>query len=245
MLKNKYDEKRFFEKYMAKPRSLKGLAEAGEWHIFQKMLPDFNGKKVLDVGCGLGWHCKYAADKGAVQVVGIDGSEKMLNAAAERNPSPKIIYKKMPAELINFPGQSFDIVISSLVLHYIENIPALFNKLSQVLVSGGEFVFSAEHPVFTAEGSECWFCDEKGKILHWPVDRYYEEGIRETVFIEEKVYKYHRTLTTYLNSLIQNGFEILEFQESWPSAEKVKTQPEIFADEFRRPMMFMVKARKR
>lgn len=245
MLKNKYDESVFFEKYLAKPRSTFGLQGAGEWHIFQKMLPDFKGKKVLDVGCGLGWHCKYAADNGAAEVLGIDGSEKMLTAAAEKNSASQISYRLMAAEQIDLPEKSFDIIVSSLVFHYIENVDQLFKKLSELLKQGGELVFSAEHPIFTAEGSESWFCDESGKVLHWPVDRYFSEGIRETNFIGEKVLKYHRSLTSYLNSLIKNGFEIREFQESWPSDDKLAAEPEIYADELRRPMMFMVKAVKR
>lgn len=43
------------------PRSVEGLSAAGEWHALQKLFPDFSGKRVLDLGCGFGWHCRYAA----------------------------------------------------------------------------------------------------------------------------------------------------------------------------------------
>ena len=72
---------------------------------------------------------------------------------------------------------------------------------------GGKFIFSVEHPVFTSYGSQDWYYDEDGNILHFPVDNYYE-GKREAIFLGEKVIKYHRTLTTYLNCLLQNGFEL-------------------------------------
>ena len=60
MKENKYDEERFFEKYSQMDRSRKGLQGAGEWPALEKMLPPFAGRDVLDLGCGYGWHCRYA-----------------------------------------------------------------------------------------------------------------------------------------------------------------------------------------
>lgn len=64
MKENKYDEEIFFEKYSRMDRSRQGLQAAGEWSELQKLLPDFTGKRVLDLGCGYGWHCRYAAEQG-------------------------------------------------------------------------------------------------------------------------------------------------------------------------------------
>ena len=82
MKENRYDDPDFFEKYSRMSRSEKGLAGAGEWPVLQAMLPDFTLKQVLDLGCGYGWHCRYAMENGASSVLGIDLSEKMLNQAA-------------------------------------------------------------------------------------------------------------------------------------------------------------------
>ena len=71
-------------------------------------------------------------------------------------------------------------------------------KIRKFLRPGGYFIFSAEHPVFTAEGSQDWYYDENGKPLHFPVDNYYYEGKRNAVFLGEPVIKYHRTLTCLL-----------------------------------------------
>ena len=78
-------------------------------------------------------------------------------------------------------------------------------NVSHWLCPGGWFVFSTEHPVFTAEGSQEWVYDTDGSILHFPVDHYYEEGPRTATFLGETVTKYHRTLTTYLQALWETG----------------------------------------
>ncbi len=75
-----------------------------------------------------------------------------------------------------------------------------------MLKAGGNLVFTVEHPVFTAHGTQDWYYNEKGEILHFPVDNYYYEGKRTAMFLEEKVTKYHRTLTTYLNTWNGNSF---------------------------------------
>ena len=69
MKENKYDEGMFFEKYSQMSRSVQGLQGAGEWRELERMLPDFKDKRVLDLGCGYGWHCRYAAEHGARSVL--------------------------------------------------------------------------------------------------------------------------------------------------------------------------------
>lgn len=88
MKENKYDNPVFFEKYSQMSRSKEGLAGAGEWEDFRKILPTFSGKTVLDLGCGYGWHCIYAAEQGAAHVTGVDLSEKMLEVARAKTSFP-------------------------------------------------------------------------------------------------------------------------------------------------------------
>lgn len=244
MKENKYDNIEFFNQYKQMPRSTGGLKAAGEWPVLQKMLPDMHGKRVLDLGCGFGWHCQYAALQGAKSVVGIDISEKMLEIAKEKNQSPLIEYRNMPIEDIDFPPSSFDVVISSLAFHYIESFSDICKKVNTYLTEGGDFVFSVEHPIFTAYGNQDWYYDDKGNRLHWPVDRYFDEGIRKAIFLGEEVMKYHKTLTTYVNTLIKSGFELTELIEPKVDSAFLEANPEA-KDELRRPLFLIVSAKKK
>lgn len=242
MQQNKYDDERFFQKYSQMSRSQNGLDGAGEWETLRKLLPDFTGKRVLDLGCGYGWHCIYAMEQGAASAVGIDISQKMLEVAREKTVFPQVDYRCMPMEEIDFPTGSFDVVISSLALHYLQSFEEIAKKVNACLTAGGSFVFSVEHPIFTAYGSQDWFYDEAGNILHFPVDNYFYEGERRAVFLGEEVRKYHKTLTTYLNGLLTNGFSLEHVVEPQPPARMLSLEG--MSDEMRRPMMLIVAARK-
>lgn len=243
MKENKYDNEQFFLKYSEMARSKKGLQGAGEWSELQKILPDFHGKKVLDLGCGYGWHCKYAADNGAEYVLGTDISHKMLEMAKEINSAPQIDYQRIAMEDLNFSDRTFDVVLSSLAFHYVKDYEPLIMHISKWIKSGGEFVFSVEHPVFTSYGTQDWYYDTDGNIMHFPVDNYYYEGKREAVFLGEQVIKYHRTLTTYLNTLLQNGFEIQHIIEPQPPEEMMDIEG--MKEEMRRPMMLLISAKRK
>lgn len=243
MKENKYDEQKFFMKYSEMERSKKGLQGAGEWTELQKLLPDFKDKKVLDLGCGYGWHCKYAADQGASSVLGTDISHKMLETAKRKNSDDRITYQCSAMEDLEFPAETFDIVISSLAFHYVKEYEQLMKRIVMWLKQGGELVFSVEHPVFTSYGTQDWYYNADGNILHFPVDNYYYEGERNAVFLGEKVTKYHRTMTTYINSLLENGFMLEHFVEPKPPKEMMNLKG--MKDEMRRPIMFLISARKK
>lgn len=243
MKQNKYDNEIFFEKYSQMSRSKQGLSGAGEWKTLEKMLPDFHEKRVLDLGCGYGWHCRYAIEHGAKEVIGIDISEKMIAIAKEKNQADNIRYQCCSIEDFVFENQSFDVVISSLAFHYLASFRDICGKVNRCLKKDGNFVFSVEHPIFTAEGKQDWYYDENHHPLHWPVDNYFVEGKRNAVFLGEEVVKYHRTLTTYLNELLQAGFQIKGIVEPQPDEQMIATIAGM-KDELRRPMMLLISAKK-
>ncbi len=238
---NHYDDEPFFKAYQEMDRSKYGLEGAGEWHELQKLLPDFSGKRVLDLGCGYGWHCRYAVDQGATYGLGIDLSKKMLAKAREMTNSSKIVYQERDLQELETLTEQFDVVISSLAIHYVADFSKLVAHVNRLLVPGGQFVFSVEHPVFTAEGKQEWCYDNEGQLKHWPIDHYYIEGQRQSHFLGQEIVKYHKTLTTYLNTLLINGFQWNQIVEPQPSQELLRKIPEM-KNELRRPMMLLVSA---
>lgn len=243
MKQNKYDDSVFFSEYEKMPRSTIGLKGAGEWPVLKALLPELKNISVLDLGCGFGWHCRYAREQQANSVIGVDISEKMLQKAHEMTSDPSISYINMPIEDISFPDSQFDVIFSSLAFHYIKSFDTICKKVFDCLKPGGSFVFSVEHPIFTSRNEQDWYYDEKGKRLHWPVDNYQTEGLRETTFLTENVIKYHRTFSTYINDLIHAGFKIKAVKEPMATEEMVRNVPEM-KDENRRPMFLIVSAEK-
>ena len=238
-----YDNEQFFDEYAKMSRSQQGLAGAGEWHQFKALFPDLDGKNVLDIGCGYGWHCKYAVECGASQVLGIDLSEKMIHEASEKNSDPKIIYRVCGLEDYNYPAELYDCVISNLVLHYIADIDSIFKKIYVTLKSNGVFLLNIEHPVFTAGVNQDWIYDLDGKPKYWPVDDYFYPGGRITHFLGQSVEKQHHTLAQILMGLINAGFRLEVVQEAMPSSDMMDIPG--MPDEMRRPMMLLIKAVKK
>ncbi|MDM1020295.1 class I SAM-dependent methyltransferase [Acinetobacter sp. VNK23] len=242
MKQNKYDDPQFFHEYSKMPRSLYGLEAAGEWSIFRTYMPDLVSKKVLDLGCGYGWHCQFAAEQGAASVIGIDLSEKMLQQAKELTTSANVYYQQIAIEDFEADAGSFDVIISSLALHYIEDIYTIFKKAAYFLSTHGELYYSVEHPVFTACTQQNWHYDLYGNPLHWPVDDYFNQGERKSSFLGSEVIKYHRTIETHINSLLRAGFSITTLIEPVPPLEMIEKMG--WENELRRPMMLIIKAKK-
>jgi SAM-dependent methyltransferase len=241
MKQNKYDDPAFFANYSQMARSIGGLDAAGEWPAFRELLPELRDKNVLDLGCGFGWHCRYAREQQARSVVGVDLSEKMIARAKETTNDSAIEYRQLAIEDIDFSAGEFDVVISSLALHYVEHFDIVCRKVHHCLEPQGSFVFSVEHPVFTARAAQDWYYGQHGERLHWPVDYYQDEGSRQARFLDHDVVKYHRTVATYVNTLIDSGFTITKLSEPQPTQELLNKHSE-WQDETRRPMFLLIAA---
>lgn len=242
IMNNIYDDKVFYDAYAQMPRSKDGLKSAGEWHQLQPLFPPLQGKTVLDLGCGYGWHSRYAADQGALSVLGIDLSERMINEAGKRNAAENISYRVCSLEEYEYPENRYDFVISNLALHYIANLDLIFRKVFQTLKRDGIFLFNIEHPVFTAGINEDWIYGEDGAPAAWSIDNYFYPGERQTMFLGQCVTKQHHTLTQILMGVIHAGFVLEHIEEAQPSKEMMKMAG--MKDEMRRPMMLLVRARK-
>lgn len=239
-MKSIYDDPAFFNAYAQMGRSREGLEAAGEWRQLQPLFPSLEGKTVLDLGCGYGWHCKYAVQRGARQVLGLDLSERMIAKAREINDYVGVRYEVCGVEEYGYPAETYDLVFSNLALHYVANLDGVYRRVFQTLKGGGCFLFNIEHPVFTAGVNQTWVCNEAGAPLYWPVDNYYYPGEREVDFLGQRVVKQHHTLSQILGGLLRAGFRLSAVEEAMPPADMMALPG--MADEMRRPMMLLVKA---
>ncbi|TPJ38435.1 class I SAM-dependent methyltransferase [Mesorhizobium sp. B2-5-13] len=242
MAQNIYDQPDFFAGYSQLGRSVEGLDGAAEWPALRAMLPDVAGLRIVDLGCGFGWFCRWAHEQGARQVLGLDLSEKMLARARAAGPDAGVTYERADLDQLSLPQGGFDLAYSSLALHYIEDIEHLFRTVHQALSPGGHFVFSTEHPIYMAPTKPGWSIDGEGKRT-WPVDRYLVEGPRKTDWLAKGVVKHHRTIGTTLNTLIRTGFTIEYVDEFRPTGAQIAARPDL-AEELERPMFLLVSARR-
>jgi SAM-dependent methyltransferase len=240
MTQNIYDDETFFAGYSRLPRSIEGLDGAPEWPALRALLPTLAGRAALDLGCGFGWFCRWARGAGAARVLGIDVSEKMLARARAMTGDAAIAYERADMERLALAPGAFDLAYSSLALHYVAGLERLIAEVRRALVPGGRFVFSVEHPIFTAPSRPGWTADEAGRKT-WPVDRYLDEGPRTTDWLAGGVVKQHRTIATYVNMLLRHGFTVAHVEEWGPTPAQIEATPE-WAVERDRPPFLLVAA---
>ena len=242
---NIFDNETFFTGY-SKLRE----CEVNENNLFElptlrSLLPDLNGKRILDLGCGTGERCKDYVRHGAAAVTGVDISEKMLAVAKAKNSDPNITYLEMPMEDIGSIGGEFDVAISSLALHYVEDFQGVVKNIYRLLCDGGIFIFSQEHPLTTCYSGtgDRWTRDENGNKIYANLANYCVEKRNESTWFVEGVQRYHRMFSTIVNTLVDGGFKILRIEEPYPTEEIAQKHPE-YRDLFHRPDFLFVKAGK-
>ncbi len=239
MSQNIYDNDDFFAGYSRLRRSVEGLSGAAEWPVLRDWLGDVRGAHVLDLGCGFGWACRWAREAGAAEVTGIDLSENMLARAREMTPDSAVRYVLGDLETAEIAPGAWNVIYSSLALHYIVDLAGLFARAHAGLRPGGRLVFSVEHPLFTAPTNPGWLEQDGRKV--WPVDGYLSEGPRSTNWLAPGVIKQHRGIGTYVSLLLAAGFRLEHLVEWGPSPEQIADNP-VWSIERDRPPFLLVSA---
>ena len=241
---NIYDNETFFEGYKSIRDNKINANNLFEIPALFSLLPDLKGKTVLDLGCGFGVHCKKFVELGAEKVVGIDISKKMLEVANAQNSDSKIQYINMPMEDVDKLTEQFDVVISSLVFHYIQDFNGTIKNIFNLLNQNGTFIFSQENPLCTCHsGSQRWTKDENGNKVHLNLSNYGVEGERESTWFVDNVKKYHRTFSSIVNTLIEAGFTVNKMIEPLPTKELLEKYPD-YKDLLHKPDFLLVKCAK-
>lgn len=231
-----YEQKQFFENFMARRQRKESPNNAMETPVIFELIGDVHNKDILDLGCGDGTFGKELLAEGASQYTGIDGSKNMVERAISTINSPKAAVRLGDLENLNLNRTEYDLIISRMVLHYIENLDSLLKEVYTGLKPDGKFVFSVMHPVLTSTFDHF---SGKEKRTHWVVDNYFESGKRVETWMDHSVVKYHRTLEEYFSLVLSAGFTIKNVKEAAPRRELFHDEEE-YKRRTRIPLMLIL-----
>lgn len=199
------------------------------------LLPEVSGKRVLDAGCGPGVYSEWLVEHGA-EVVAIDASPKMVELAKRRLGLKVDIRQADLAKPLTFlDSSSFDIVLSPLVLEYVEDWGNTFAEFYRVLRPEGHFVFSVTHPLFD--------------YTYFKSNNYYETELVGSMWQGFKPVRVHmpsfrRSLASTLNPLVGAGFNLERVLEPKPTEEFKEADPKHYQELCRQPCFLCIRARK-
>lgn len=139
------------------PKSISGkLALSDPWYqlildFFARNQIEVGGRRVLEVGCGLGGLCLRFAAEGAA-VTGVDFSRSALRSASrlvqkDKPGGPSVRYASADAKRLPFADQSFDVVICAETLEHTFAVEASLRELRRVCASGGFVVITVPNSI--------------------------------------------------------------------------------------------------
>jgi ubiquinone/menaquinone biosynthesis C-methylase UbiE len=218
----------------------------------ERLMGDVQGKDMLDAGCGEGYISRFYAQKGA-KVTGVDFSPNLILEAKKYSQNFDITYLVGDiCQLEDFQANQFDIVLCNLVLLNVDCLESSLQEFHRVLRSGGFLIFSVVHPAFNVYGHGQWELGEKDpttgrrKGQYFKTDNYHTEKefqvrwkSRAGKGFPQKFSFFHRTISTYVNTVIESGFQIVVFVEPLPTSDAP-----FFERERRVPFFLVIKAEK-
>lgn len=212
--------------------------------VILDLVGDMQGTKVLDAGCGDGYMSRKLARLGA-KVTGVELSSEMLAFAKRDEGSEPLGIDYYWADIADIPflhDDSFDLVLTNVVIGDCQDYRGAFTEFARVLRPGGVYLFVDTHPCFDTPGCG-WERDDDGNKLHFKVDSYLEGGSTTLVNwpnnVLEPTVAYYRPLSTYYNALVDVGFRIQRIIEPRPRKEAIEKYPAI-SDMLRIPFFIVM-----
>lgn len=200
-------------------------------------LPNLAGLSVISLGCGNGADARWLKDNGASRVVGVDISDGLIAIAKKNNPD--LEFNVMDIEKLDFPDETFDLVYSSLVLHYLSSWSKVLNEVRRVLKPGGKFIFSDGHPIESAlqtydDGKvkkellgRAWLRESETYEIYGDYLAAAQGGIRKIKahVAGNEVYFYHRPISMIINDIVNSGLIIEKMVEPLPTEGMKEKHP--------------------
>lgn len=187
------------------------------------LIPDLDGKKVLELGCGSGHTLAYLAEhRNASEVWGLDISEQQTRFTKELLDEMTIPVKLFLSSMDENPGipqNYFDLVVSIYALGWTPDLPHTLELIYSYLKPGGIFIFSWEHPIYRS------LCYEANLAKYVFEPSYLDEGpVLDRSWKGVEIVINHRKLSTYLNAIIQAGLVVEQVIESEPNLALAREQ---------------------
>lgn len=206
---------KFVQSSLQNPHSL--FSQSTQFLV--EMIGDVAGRHLLDLCCGEGHFARTLAHQGAI-VVGADISEVNLAKAKQTSAETSALtfVRDDAQSLSTFKDQRFDVVVCKMALMDIPDINATCQAVHRVLKPDGRFIAALLHPCFETPFRvpfERVETDEAGQFKYHRVQRYFDEGLWYSggTGVRGHVGAHHRTLSTYINSLLANGLRIVRLEE--------------------------------
>ena len=197
------------------------------------LLPEVNGKRILDAGCGPGVYAEWLVLHGA-DVVAMDANTKMVALAKQRlGEKVQVLQANLESPLDFLAEASFDVVVSALVMDYVKDWEPVLCEFHRVLKPGGCLVFSMEHPYMK-------YATHHLMSNYFKVERveYVWRGFGEPVTVPS----YRRPLSAVINPLLKAGFILEQILEPIPTEEFWEKDPEEYEELMRSPGFMCVRA---
>jgi SAM-dependent methyltransferase len=206
---------------------------------FLKFIGGLRGKEVLDAGCGEGYNTRILAKKGA-HVTGVDISKRMIELAVQeeqRNPLGIAYRVASVSDLSFFENESLDTVISFMALMDAADYEDSVKEFFRVLRKGGDLYFSISHPCFMTKGIG-WIEGERGEPTKLTASDYFsdEPYLERWKFAASPAGEdaepftipyFPRTLSNYVNGLLEAGFAVKRIAEPRPTLRMCKKHPRL------------------
>jgi len=205
-----------------------------EFPAMTELVPNTEGKRVLDAGCGCGRYTEWLIERGA-HVVAVDKSSEMVEQARQRTTGQAEVRRTDIGTSFDFADDSaFDGIVSGLSLHYVENWRQTFTEFARILRPGGFLAFSTHHPLddYIAFEAENYFDTERERMI-WSASG-----------DETAVPFYRRPFSAVINPLIETGFRLDELVEPKPKETFGEKKPESYEKRLRYPTFLCVRASK-
>jgi len=200
-----------------------------------ELLPNVDGARVLDAGCAAGWYAVELARRGAI-VTGVDSSATLLDYAKRRIATENLgdridLHAADLSEPLDFiADDTFDGIVSSLVLHYIRDWGPTLREFRRILKPGGWLLFSTHHPAADARRFE------PKRYLDTELIEDYWDWVGTVRF-------FRRPLSGVIQPVADAGFVIEKLFEPLPIDEFRRLKPEAYESSLRWPDFLILSAR--